>query len=185
MGSVVRRALDALYLGAGVLAAAFLVAVFVLMIVMSAGRNFALNITDGTYFASWCMGAMSSLGLAHTFKKGEMIRVGLLLDKLSGRVKQVAEIIAMAVIFAFLCYLTVYAWDFVSFSRRMDDMSDGVLPIPLWIPQLSMLAGVVVLTIAVADELFRLLRGLPLSFERPPPQTPEEVVARAAEGGGV
>ena len=52
------------------------------MMVMSVGRQFALNIPAGDDFASWCMAAMAFLGLAHTFKRGEMIRVGLLLELL-------------------------------------------------------------------------------------------------------
>ena len=43
------------------------------------------------------MAAMAFLGLAHTFKRGEMIRVGLLMERLHGRAKQVAEIVALAV----------------------------------------------------------------------------------------
>jgi TRAP-type C4-dicarboxylate transport system permease small subunit len=185
MAHALRRALDALYLGAGVLAGVFLVIVFVLMVIMSAGRSFAVNVTDGPEFASWCMAAMSALGLAHTFKNGEMIRVGLVLERLSGWKKQIAEITALSITLAFLLYLTWFSIDFVRFSRMINDMSTGVLPIPIWLPQLGYLAGVVILTIAVIDEMARLLSGRPLSFERPPPATPEELVARVSEGGGV
>ena len=91
---LVRRALDLLYLGSGIAAGVFLVAIFAIMMAMSVGRQFALNIPAGDDFASWCMAAMAFLGLAHTFKRGEMIRVGLLLERLHGRTKQVAEIVA-------------------------------------------------------------------------------------------
>ena len=77
--------LDRLYLCAGYAAGAFLVLIFAIMMVMSVGRQFALNIPAGDDFASWCMAAMAFLGLAHTFKRGEMIRVGLLLERLHRR----------------------------------------------------------------------------------------------------
>ena len=60
-----RRALDALYLFAGYAAGAFLVMIFAIMMVMSVGRQFSLNIPAGDDIASWCMAAMAFLGLAH------------------------------------------------------------------------------------------------------------------------
>lgn len=88
---MIRIFLDRLYLFAGYAAGVFLVLVFAIMMVMSLGRQVGLNIPAGDDFASWCMAAMAFLGLAHTSKRGEMIRVGLLLERLSGRTKQVAE----------------------------------------------------------------------------------------------
>lgn len=182
---MLRRGLDALYLAAGWAAAACLMVVFAIMLVMAVGRQFAVNIPDGTYFAAWAMAAMSCLGLAHTFKQGEMIRVGLLLERLGGRTRLVAEALALTIAAAFLVYLSWQAWAFVATSRRLNDMSDGVLPVPLWLPQMALVAGLVILTIAVLDELVRVLGGRLPSFVKPPPATPEELLARVAEGGGV
>ena len=50
---VLRRTLDALYLWAGYLAGVFLVVIFVLMLAMSAGREFGLNIPSGDDFAAF------------------------------------------------------------------------------------------------------------------------------------
>jgi TRAP-type C4-dicarboxylate transport system permease small subunit len=180
-----RIALDRLYLWSGYAAGACLVATLLLMMFMAVGREFGVNIPDGTDFASWTMAAMSFLGMAHTFKRGEMIRVGLLLEKLSGRPKHIAELIALSVTLAFLLYFTWHAFEFVRVSRLTNEMSNGVLAMPVWIPQLSFLAGALLLTIAVIDELVHVLRGNPLSFEKPPPKTTEELLARVAEGGGV
>ena len=77
--------LDRLYLFSGYLAGAFMVAIFVLMMLLSAGRPIGLNIPAADDFVSWCMAAMAFLGLAHTFRIGEMIRVGLLIDTLPDR----------------------------------------------------------------------------------------------------
>ena len=62
----------------GVAAGAVLLAIFVRMMLLSAGRPIGLNIPADDDFVSWCMAAMAFLGLAHTFRNGEMIRVGLL-----------------------------------------------------------------------------------------------------------
>ena len=180
-----RAALDKLYLWSGYLAGLNLFITFAIMIIMSVGRGFALNIPDGTYFASWSMAALAFLGMGHTFKHGEMIRVGLLMEKLKGTPKQIAELFALSVALIFMVYFTWHAFDYVRTSLRLHDMSDGILPIPLWIPQLSFLAGVVILTIAVLDEWVHVARGNPPTFEKPPPKTTEELLARVAEGGGV
>src|SRR5436190_23371985 len=102
---MLRRLLDGLYLFSGYAAGGFMVAIFAIMMVMSVGRQFALNIPAGDDFASWCMAAMAFLGLAHTFKRGEMIRVGLLLERLHGRTMQIAEIMARGIATAFILYV--------------------------------------------------------------------------------
>jgi TRAP-type C4-dicarboxylate transport system permease small subunit len=180
-----RVALDKLYLWSGYLAALNLIITFAIMMFMSVGRGFGVNIPDGTYFASWSMAAMTFLGLAHTFKRGEMIRVGLLMEKLKGTPKHIAELLALSVALAFMIYFTWHAYDFSRTSLRLKDMSDGVLPIPLWIPQISFFIGTLILTIAMLDEWVHVARGNPPSFEKPPPKTTEELLERVAEGGGV
>ncbi|MGZ8324855.1 MAG: TRAP transporter small permease subunit, partial [Rhodoplanes sp.] len=74
---MIRAALDRLYLFAGYLAGLFMIAIFVLMMILSAGRPLGVNLPAGDDLVSWCMAAMAFLGLAHTFRRGEMIRVGL------------------------------------------------------------------------------------------------------------
>lgn len=180
-----RRFLDGLYLGAGYLAGAFLVVIFALMMIMSVGRQFGLNIPSGDDFAAWSMAAMAFLGLAHTFKAGEMIRVGLLLEKLPQRGRWVFEILALSVTLGFVAFFAYHAWNFVRFSWIMHEMSNGVVAVPMWIPQISFLAGIALLGVAVVDELVHVLKGNNPSFERPPPKTTEELLQRIAEGGGV
>jgi TRAP-type C4-dicarboxylate transport system permease small subunit len=180
-GRWVRSLLDGLYLAAGWLAGLFLIAIFVLMMGLSAGRQFGLNIPAGDDFASWCMAAMAFLGLAHTFKSGEMIRVGLLIDRFSGRTRQLVEILALVVGIVFVGYFAWHACKFTYYSWLTKEVATGVVPLPMWIPQLGYCGGLAILTIAMVDELVRVLAGYKPSYEREPPKTAEEVVARAAE----
>jgi TRAP-type C4-dicarboxylate transport system permease small subunit len=180
-----RRALDALYLFAGYAAGVFLVLVFAIMMVMSVGRQFSLNIPAGDDIASWCMAAMAFLGLAHTFKRGEMIRVGLLLERLHGRTKQVAEVVALAVATGFILYYTRHAIQMTYDSWRFNDMAQGVLAVPLWIPQLGFTGGLVILSIALIDEMVNVLRGNRPTYEQgSPDETPDEFIERISQGGG-
>lgn len=184
-GGLVRRALDLLYLGAGYAAGAFMVAIFAIMMIMSVGRQFAINIPAGDDFASWCMAAMAFLGLAHTFKRGEMIRVGLLLEQLHGRTKQVAEIVALGIATAFILYFTWYAAQMTYDSWRFNDVAQGVVALPLWIPQLGFAGGLVILSIALIDELVNVVSGRRPSYEKgSPDETPDEFIERISQGGG-
>ena len=182
---LLRRALDLLYLGAGYAAGIFLVAIFSIMMVMSVGRQFAINIPAGDDFASWCMAAMAFLGLAHTFKRGEMIRVGLLLERLHGRARQAAEIVALGIATGFILYFTRYAVQMTYDSWRFNDMAQGVVAVPLWIPQLGFAGGLAILSIAVIDEMISVLRGRRPSYEKgAPDETPDEFIERISQGGG-
>ncbi|WP_028145809.1 TRAP transporter small permease [Bradyrhizobium japonicum] len=181
----VRRALDLLYLGAGYAAGVFLVAIFAIMMAMSVGRQFAINIPAGDDFASWCMAAMAFLGLAHTFKRGEMIRVGLLLERLHGRTKQIAEILALGIATAFILYFTRYAVQMTYDSWRFNDVAQGVIALPLWIPQLGFAGGLAILSIALIDELVNVAGGNRPSYEKgSPDETPDEFIERISQGGG-
>jgi TRAP-type C4-dicarboxylate transport system permease small subunit len=175
--------LDRLYLFAGYAAGVFLLLIFAIMMVMSVGRQFDINIPAGDDFASWCMAAMAFLGLAHTFKRGEMIRVGILLERLSEGRRWALEMLTLAVATAFVVYFAWYAAAMTYDSFRFNDMAQGVLAIPLWIPQLGYSGGLVILAIALVDELIHVGRGNPPSYEKEPPRTPDEFVERVASGG--
>jgi hypothetical protein len=51
-------------------------------------------------------------------------------------------------------------------SWEFNDMAQGMLPMPLWIPQLSFACGSVLLWVAVVDELLLVLRGETPTFVR-------------------
>lgn len=177
---LLRRGLDALYLGAGVAAGVFLIAILLLMLGLALGRQVGVNIPAGDEFAAWSMAAMAFLGLAHTFKAGDMIRVGLLVDRLRGRTRRLAEIVALTIGVVFVGYFAWHATQFTWLSYQLGDRAQGVLPVPLWIPQLGYAGGLVLLAIAFLDELVLVLRGGKPSYERDPPATAEEAVERAA-----
>lgn len=180
-----RRFLDGLYLWAGYAAGACLVIVFALMMVMSVGRQFGLNIASGDDFAAWAMAALAFLGLAHTFKRGEMIRVGFVLERLPRRARQVAEILSHGIGFAFISYFAIAVGRFAYDSYRFADMSTGTVSIPLWIPQMALVIGLILLATAMLDELITVLSGRPPTYEKPPPKTADELLQRVTEGGGV
>jgi len=178
-----RRLLDGLYLGAGYLAGLFMLAIFLMMMALSLGRELGINVKSGDDIASWCMASMAFLALAHTFKSGEMIRVGLLTDRLTGRARWLAEMFALLMGVGFIGYFSWHALKMTYTSWLINDMSTGVLVIPLWIPQIGFTSGLAILWIAMVDELVHVVRGHKPRYEREPPNSAEELIERAAQSG--
>ena len=154
-----RRFLDALYDGAAALAALFMVLLLVMVMLSILGRQFYFNLPGVDAYAGYMMAAAGFLALAHTLKHGEHIRVTLLIGALRGRWKRGFEVWALfaASALAGLCafYSAKLAWQ----SYAFHDISTGNDATPLWLPQLSMALGTLVLAIAFVDELVLELRG--------------------------
>ncbi len=179
---MLRRALDGLYLAAGYLAGFFLIAIFLLMMALSLGRQVGINVQSGDDFTAWSLVAMSFLALAHTFKSSELIRMGLVIERLSGRSRQVMELIALTIGTAIVSSLTWAAVTMTYDSWILNDLSSGVVSVPLWIPQLGFSVGSAILLIAFLDELYNVATGGYPRYSKPPPKTKEEIVERAASG---
>jgi TRAP-type C4-dicarboxylate transport system permease small subunit len=158
--STVRRALDALYDGCAALGAFFMVVLLVMVLLSIVSRQAGFNVPGIDAYAGYMMAAAGFLAMAHTLKRGEHIRVTLLLGALHGGAKRGLEIWALfaAVLLAGLLaiYSTKLAWQ----SYAFHDISTGSDGTPLWIPQLTMALGAVVLAIAFVDEFVLELRGL-------------------------
>jgi TRAP-type C4-dicarboxylate transport system permease small subunit len=149
----VRPALARLYDAAGYLAALFLIGTLVFVLLGIAGRAFGWFVPGTDAYAGYCMAASGFLALAHTLRRGEHIRVTLILERLGVRARHRVELFALAVAAllagAFAYYSVRLAWQ----SYDFHDISTGNDATPLWIPQLAMAAGTVVLAIALVDEL--------------------------------
>ena len=179
---MLRAPLDTLYLSAGYLAGLVLVAIFVLMMGLSIGRQIGFNIPAGDDIASLCMAAMAFLALAHTFRSGEIIRVELLIGRLHGRSRNAAEIGCLLIGSLFVGFFAWHAVLMTYDSWRFNDMAQGVLAVPIWIPQIGYAGGLVILFIAFIDELILVLTGRAPRYAKAP-ATAEQAVERAADTG--
>ena len=154
-----RRFLDFLYDAAGYLAAFFVFAIFAVMIGQTVLRELGLRSGGGDDLVAWSCAASAFLAMAHTFRRGDFVRVVLLLELLGPRPRRLAELISLAAAACFCGYLAFWACRFVYESWQFHDMANGLIAIPLWIPQSSFVAGAVLLFVAVVDELALVLSG--------------------------
>lgn len=159
-----RKTLDALYIGAGLLAGGFMIAIALLSLAQMGARQFGFEANSYDDFAGWAMAASSFLGLAYTFRRNEHIRVALLLDRMPSGVRRYFEWLALAVSMTLGGYFAWFSVDMVWTSYQLNDMSQGLVAVPLWIPQSGMAAGVLVLWIALLDDLVVALGGADPSY---------------------
>ena len=155
-----RRALNALYDGAAVLAALCMVGLLLMVLLSIASRQLHFYVPGTDAYAGYLMAAAGFLALAHTLKRGEHIRVTLLLSALQGRARHALELWALTAASALAVLTAVYSLRLVWQSRTFHDISTAADATPLWLPQLAMAAGTVVLAVAFIDELQLQWRGL-------------------------
>ena len=161
-----RRFFDRLYLWSGYLAALFIVAICVAMIGQSILRELGVRTGAVNDVVSWFCAAAAFFSMAHAFKHGDFVRVTLVLDSVSPSFRKRLELVSLVIGSIATAYLAWSACLFTYESWEFQDVAQGMLAMPLWIPQLSFAFGAVLLWIAVVDELLLVLRGETPTFVR-------------------
>jgi len=149
------RFLDGLYTAGGVLAALFLIAILALIVIQMAARWTGQVFSGAPDYAGYCMAAASFFAFAHALNRGAHIRVSIVLNSL-GKYRYFMEIWCFAVGAAAASYLAWFAVKATSWSYKFNDISQGQDATPLWIPQLGMSVGAILLAICFWDNLIRL-----------------------------
>ena len=163
---MLRRWLDRIYLAAGALGAAFIALICILMIAQSIMREVGLRTGAINDIVAWFCAAAAFFAMAHAFKHGDFVRVTLLLEKLPPRRCRQLEVVSLAIGTVAVGYLMWAACSYTYESWEFNDMAQGLLPVPMWIPQLSFAIGSVLLWVAVVDEFIIVLRGGVPTFVR-------------------
>ncbi len=154
-----RRALDTLYDAAAWAAALCMVGLLGMVLLSIASRQLGFHVPGTDAYAGYLMAGAGFLALAHTLKRGEHIRVTLLLGRLQGRARQALELWALGAASALAALFAFYSGRLVWQSHRFNDVSTSNDATPLWIPQLTMAVGTAVLAVAFVDEFVLQWRG--------------------------
>jgi TRAP-type C4-dicarboxylate transport system permease small subunit len=169
-GDALGRALDAVdaLSTAGAWAAVLcIVAILGLIVGEVAARNlFNYSIHFAWEFSAYFMGATFLLGAGFTLRAGAQIRVNILITgvpEAAGRIIDLVATVASVAVACFLCYaLSELTW--LSWVRNSRSAQPSELP--LWIPQLALAAGAVILALQLVARAFRLLRREPAEDAR-------------------
>jgi len=151
--------------------------VFDLLLILLGNRPYGFLVPSLAELAGYLLAAASFLALAATLKRGAHIRVAILLGSVPQGARRWFELWALAasaVFVGFLCWhLVLFAYD----SFRFNEVSYGIIPMPLWIPQAVMALGAFALLVAIVDEL-----AITWRTGRPSFRTGEDSVTGAKEG---
>jgi len=154
-----RRLLDRLYTGSGIAAGLCIVLMALLILAQIVGRWFDIVIPSTEDFSGFLLAAASFMALAYTLRSGGHIRVTLVIGHIHGGVRHLLEGIILLLALLLVGYATGSCTYLVYESWLFDELSQGYIPVPLWIPQLPMALGLLILSTALLDELILLLRG--------------------------
>ena len=152
-----RRLLDGLYIGAGALAALCLVAILTLIVAQMVARWTGNVFPGAASYAGYAMAGASFLAFANALNRGSHIRVSILLNALSTGGTRLLDIWCFAVAAAVAWYFTYYAYWFVYWSWKFNEVSQDQDATALWIPQSVMVIGGGILAIALTDNLLHLI----------------------------
>lgn len=184
-----RTCLDALYGGALWLAGLCLVAIAALVGLQVGARfidgalkllglgHFDFVILSLAEIAGYLLATATFFALAPTLKAGAHIRVTMLLANLPDRMRRAFEIWVLAAAAVAGSWMTARIALLAFDSWRFNEVSVGILPIPLAIPQAAMAVGSAVLAITLFDELIIVARG-----GRPSYQDAEAALTLSNEG---
>jgi TRAP-type C4-dicarboxylate transport system permease small subunit len=151
-------ALDTMYVGGGVLAALFLIAILGLIVIQMLARWTGQVFSGAPDYAGYCMAAASFLAFAYALNHGAHIRVSILLNALQeNRGRYWLEIWCFTLGAVSSSYLAWFAVKATRWSHKFNDISQGQDATPLWIPQLGMSIGAVLLALCFWDNLVRLI----------------------------
>ncbi|HEY4251907.1 MAG TPA: TRAP transporter small permease [Roseomonas sp.] len=154
-----RRALDALYAASAGLAALSLFGIFAVMMAQMALRQFDRQFPGSDDLSAYFCAGTTFFALAATFKRGELIRVGMGLDRLGPGARRWAELLALTLAALVVGYMTWWTARDMLFSLEIEEVAQGTVPYPLWVPKLVMPLGAGLLLVAILDEWVAVLAG--------------------------
>lgn len=162
-----KTAFGPLYRLLGALGACCIAGVLLAQLYNIAGRNAAamtgglignFQLDGGDAYAGYLLAAGSFLTLAAALRRGDHIRVTLILNRLGGRARVGVEFFCLVAAVFLSGYFAFYAARLVWGSYTYHDISQNIDATPLWIPQLSMAIGIAGLFLAFCEELWYVIR---------------------------
>jgi TRAP-type C4-dicarboxylate transport system permease small subunit len=144
-----------------VLSGVSMVAAFAAVGLGVAAREIGIDVPGLDAYAGYSIAAALFLALPDTLRRGEHIRVTLLLQRLSERPRRWLESGGLVAGLGLSLYLAWFACRLVWLSYTTHDVSPAADATPLWIPQLSMALGCIGFAVAFADALLARWQGRP------------------------
>ncbi len=173
----IRNALNFLYKASGWGAALSIVVICIIVTIQTTltlidkivkyitGNAIGLSLPSYGDFTGFFLTSATFLALTYTFRQGEHIRVNLFINLLPASFHRGIEIWCTSLAAVISIYFTWYSAMLVMESFTYNDLSPGMIAVPIWIPQNGMFLGLLILSIALIDELISLFLGATPSYK--------------------
>lgn len=174
MGTILQKLYDVCGAIAGVLILSICLLISAQIVLNGFGRIApgVLPSTIPSYadFSGFMLAGATFLAMAHTLRAGGHIRVNLVTSRLPMRLQLVAEGFALLAAASLIGYAAWFMVGLVFESIHYGDVSTGIIPVPLYIPQTVAAFGITLLLVAILHTFIDLLRS-----GQPVLSTPDEV----------
>lgn len=154
------RILDRIYKAAAIAAAACIACICLLITAQvllnaltRAGVPLPPAIPSYADFAGFLLAGATFLALPWTLRSDGHVRVNLVTRLLPPGAAFGVELVVLALAAAFTGYATYYAALLTEESHRFGDVSTGIIPIPLWVPQIFMVTGLGLLCLSLLHSM--------------------------------
>lgn len=131
----------------GIALAAIALIASMALIVYSVVMRYALNqpVAWVDELVGYLLVATVMLAAADTLLEGEHIAVDIVTERLSSRGRRLTLLFGLVAVAASAVLLAVEGVDMVRFSRMVGLMSNGYMAVPMWVPQLLVPVGAVLM----------------------------------------
>ena len=161
-----RKFLDNIYLAAAIAAGSCLVIMTLLMLSQIVGRWFNIIVPSTEDFSGFLLAAASFLALPYALRSGSHIRVSLFLSFLPAQLRKAFELSVLVLVLVLVSYIAWSITFMVIESWQFEELTQGYIAIPLWIPQLPLPVGLLLFALALLDELVSLIMTGEASYLR-------------------
>lgn len=144
-------------------------------------RPFGILVPSSEIIATFLMVGMALFGFVYAYAERVHIRVDTLHRRIPAVPRRWIEIISHFGAAALCAFITYHSAGIVWLAYRFNDLSDGLIAIPMWIPLGAMPVGFGLLTLALLRDAVRLLRGQAVRFGT---SEKDDAVALASKGQG-
>ena len=127
-------------------------------------RNVVNSMTWPEEFSRYCYIWTVFLSLGYTIKKGNMLKVGIIMDLLPQKVRRTIEILVNIIILAVFVVFFRYSITYTNILRTTGQLSPA-MQIPMWIMYLSTIIGFGLASIRSAQEIVSNVRNFNVKAE--------------------
>src|SRR5262245_64131789 len=99
------------------------------MLLAAFGRGVGVLVRGADDIVAWLCAAAAFLALGHTFRHGELVRVGLWLERLGPGARRVMEAVALTITTVFVGYMLWAVGRFIYESWQFKEVAQGLIQV--------------------------------------------------------